>query len=129
MIQMWLIASRYVVVSHRSRQLDRLEEFIGTPAGEDRNPVGRGLDVVGGVGDDSLGVPFNTMAFRRTWCPGSGESFEFPVQIGHSFGCAPVLIRLSIQVDTQNRKRAGLEGLKPREVLSYGVRKMSGDRR
>ena len=39
-----------------------------------------------------------------------------------------MLIRLSIQVYAQYRKRAGLEGPQPREVLLHDVSKVPGDR-
>lgn len=39
MIRMWLIASRCVVVSHRSCQLERLEEFIRTQQAKIATPL------------------------------------------------------------------------------------------
>jgi hypothetical protein len=99
MIQVRLVVGVDAVVADRSRQLDCLEELCRAPAGENSDSLCSRVDFVSNERNDSLHVPIETVTLGRTRRPRPGERFEFAMKIGCGVGRAPVLIRLSVQVD------------------------------
>jgi len=77
-----------VVIATAFVKLDGLEEFFRAPTREYGDPICRGVDLAGGIRNDSLHVPIETVTLRGTRRPGPGESFEFAMQIRRRVGRA-----------------------------------------
>src|SRR5271157_678596 len=92
------------------------------------DPAANGVDLVGGIGNDSLHVLIETVALRGTRREGPAKSLELAMQIRRRVGRASVLIRLGVQVHAHHRKRGGFKSHQPRQRLFHGGRKWLCDR-